>query len=91
MKTCQQVHEQATELLDGQLPFMARLEMRMHLLLCTHCQRFVHHLRALSDALASRARAETPSDGFIARVMTSYDREMRLQPSSQPAAPPHSE
>lgn len=48
MKTCREVHEEATELLEGQLALLSRLKVRMHLLLCVHCRRYVRHLRLLA-------------------------------------------
>jgi anti-sigma factor RsiW len=69
MKTCREVYEEASDLLDGQLPLLSRLEMRMHLLLCVHCRRYVRHLRLLVQCLAVRGRLSTPPAGFVERVI----------------------
>lgn len=81
MKTCRQVYEEATDLLEGQLPPLTSLKVRMHLLLCVYCRRYVLHLRLLSRGLAVRGRASTPSAQFIERVVD------RLECESQPPHP----
>lgn len=69
MKACRNVRKDATELLEGQLPFLAKLEARMHLLLCVHCRRYVRHLGLLTRTLALRGWADTPPLEFVGRVL----------------------
>ena len=57
MLKCREVTEQASALIDGELSWMPRLQMRLHLAMCKHCSRFVRQLRLLSDALGQRRQA----------------------------------
>jgi anti-sigma factor RsiW len=77
MKTCREVHKEASALLDGQLPLVQALGVRMHLLLCTHCRRYVRHLRLLAHSLAMRARASSSPADFVERVTTHLECEQR--------------
>jgi anti-sigma factor RsiW len=60
MLNCRQVTARASALLDGELSWGQRLQMRMHLAMCRHCSRFMAQLRLLRLALGDRAR--TPAD-----------------------------
>lgn len=75
MKTCREVYEEASDLLDDQLPLLSRLEIRMHLLLCRHCRRYVRQLRLLTRTLAARGRTSKAPAEFIERVIEHIERE----------------
>ncbi|WP_323773507.1 zf-HC2 domain-containing protein [Alcanivorax sp.] len=48
MLKCKDVVEKADALVDGSpLTWRERLAMRLHLLICHHCRRYVRQLRAL--------------------------------------------
>jgi hypothetical protein len=57
MYNCRQVREDASSLVDGELSWTGTLAMRMHLLFCGSCRRFVRQLRLLVSALGSCHRA----------------------------------
>lgn len=57
MLNCRQVTEQASALIDDELGWAQRLQMRLHLAMCRHCRRFVNQLRLLRDALGQNAPA----------------------------------
>lgn len=50
MLSCREVVDSADQLLDGALNRRQRLAMKMHLLMCHHCRRYVRQLRALLQA-----------------------------------------
>ena len=50
MLTCKELAEQASLYLDKDLGFGEQLSVRVHLLMCRHCRRFIHQLR-LSQAV----------------------------------------
>lgn len=81
MKTCREVHELASALQDGRLRLRARIELRMHLLLCIHCRRYVRHLRLLARGLAIRGRTSTAPADFVERVIE------HLECDTQPPPP----
>jgi anti-sigma factor RsiW len=57
MLKCREVTEQTSALIDDELSWMQRLQMRLHLAMCRHCSRFVSQLRLLRDALGQRRQA----------------------------------
>jgi len=56
MLNCREVSEQASGLIDGELSWMQHLQIRIHLVMCKHCSRFVSQLRLLRAALGHRRR-----------------------------------
>ncbi|MGF1613718.1 MAG: anti-sigma factor family protein [Gammaproteobacteria bacterium] len=68
MLNCRQVTDRASDYLDQALPFGERLQMRLHLLLCHHCRRYLRQLRATVQALPGLADAEV-SEGTVSQVM----------------------
>ena len=57
MLRCSEVAERATLYLECDMPRMARWAMRLHLLMCRHCRRFVHQLRSSADLFQAHAGA----------------------------------
>jgi hypothetical protein len=47
MITCREARERLTEYTEGSLPWRARLQLRLHLLICGACSAFYRGLRAL--------------------------------------------
>ncbi|HEY5602272.1 MAG TPA: zf-HC2 domain-containing protein [Gammaproteobacteria bacterium] len=45
MLNCKDITKQASNYLDKELPYRARLQVRLHLLICVHCQRYINQLR----------------------------------------------
>lgn len=62
MLKCREVEANSSRLLDGDLPLRTRLAMRMHLLICVHCRRFVRHLAQVRDMMRVRGRPAVPDD-----------------------------
>lgn len=60
MMTCKDVTEHASDLLDGKMGHWERIKLRLHLLICTGCARFVAQMRATRDL--TRAAAGEPRD-----------------------------
>lgn len=51
MLKCQEVVQQADALLADELNLRQRIELRLHLLMCVHCRRYVRQLRKLVAAI----------------------------------------
>jgi len=47
MLKCKEVSRLVTADLVGGLGFMKKLELRMHLLMCIHCRRYVEQIKAI--------------------------------------------
>lgn len=62
MLNCRQVTQKSGALLDGELPWRERMQMRLHLAMCRHCSRFVAQLRLLRSTL--RQRGGLPADSL---------------------------
>ena len=50
MLSCKDVSRLVSESLDRKLPFMQRLQVRVHLLMCGFCSRFRKQMLFLKDA-----------------------------------------
>ena len=75
MLKCKDVVEKADALVDGSpLSWRERLALRMHLLMCHHCRRYVHQLRELVTSLRS-APPPAASEDQVRKVMDNVDKE----------------
>lgn len=62
MLTCREVTELANGYLDRELPLLARAQMRMHLLMCSHCRRYVDQLATAVNLLKTLPHEAPPTD-----------------------------
>ena len=51
MLKCRELVEHADALLAGELTWRQGLSVRMHLLICHHCRRYVNHFKKLLRAI----------------------------------------
>ena len=56
MLTCKQVSERASDDIDGHYKGWQKLQIRLHLMICSHCRRFRRHLINSRDVAASVAK-----------------------------------
>ena len=54
MPSCREVTNRTSDLIDGELDLASRLKVRLHLLACHHCRRFVKQMCATVGLLGSR-------------------------------------
>lgn len=74
MLKCKDVVERADALVDGTpLSWRERFALRMHLLMCHHCRRYVRQLQALVSSLR-RPPSETTSQDKIEAVLDKLDK-----------------
>lgn len=59
MWSCQQVTERATDYLEHDLPWLERVQFRLHLLMCRACDRYLGQLRLTTEATRA-LRVEMP-------------------------------
>lgn len=63
MLSCRDLaHRHASDYLDGQLGWRARLSVRFHLLICDRCRRFVAQLRKIPVLLRDKPAIEPVAD-----------------------------
>lgn len=68
MLNCRKVVEDSDLLLADELPWRRRLPVKMHLLMCRHCRRYVRQLRDLIGAIPfMHSKA---SDEKVSEIMT---------------------
>lgn len=52
MFRCDEVADRASRLIDGELGFWPRLEIRLHLAMCRGCRNFIEQMRLTRDLTA---------------------------------------
>jgi predicted anti-sigma-YlaC factor YlaD len=62
MLKCRDVSHIASDYLDHQLTWRQQLSVRMHLLMCVHCRRFVNQLRLTGKTAATLVEQEASTD-----------------------------
>lgn len=68
MLTCREVSEKASRYLEADLPWRARLQMRLHLMMCRHCRRYVDQI-ARTVAMLRTLPPPPPEPGTEERVL----------------------
>ncbi|MDP1569365.1 MAG: zf-HC2 domain-containing protein [Vicinamibacterales bacterium] len=62
MPTCRDVTRKATALDEGALPWLERMALQVHLLMCAHCRRYVAQLRLVRRQAATLPRDAAPGE-----------------------------
>lgn len=68
MLSCREVTEKASDYLDRTLPWGQRLGMRLHILMCQHCRRYLRQIRAVVKALGLMPAYEVPAETVSKQV-----------------------
>ena len=58
MLSCKEVTALASHCLDEQLPWPARFKMRLHLLVCYHCRRYLKQIKIVVKTMTRFAYKE---------------------------------
>ena len=73
MLKCKEVVEKADALVDGtSLSWRERFALRLHLMMCHHCRRYVRQLQSLVASLRNRTPPPV-SDDQVSKVMNQLD------------------
>lgn len=51
MLSCRDITQKANDYLEKDLPFAARMNVKMHLLICIHCRRYIKQLQTTIHTL----------------------------------------
>lgn len=73
MLKCRELVAESSALLEGELSWRQRMSVRMHVLMCHRCRRFLRQFRNLLTGLASAHGRATPAE--VQRVMQRVERE----------------
>jgi hypothetical protein len=76
MLSCKEITEKANEYLESELPFGTRLRVRMHLLMCTHCRRYVKQLQTTIRAIGLMKEQETVDENYTQKLVERYKKEI---------------
>lgn len=70
MMSCQKVCDSASDIVDGELTAWQRSQVRVHLMMCKYCRRYINQFRAMTGAIQRTSEpAEVPSDADIDALM----------------------
>lgn len=65
---CKDIHEHASDYLDGRLSLLQRANFRIHLFICGPCATFIKQLRVTIAALRQLPQREPARDDVEAQV-----------------------
>jgi anti-sigma factor RsiW len=77
MLSCREVTERASDAVDGTLPFLARLELRLHLMICEGCRAYIDQMRGLKTMLRHRPprRSTAGAEAAVMSALRGSDEE----------------
>ncbi|MBD2858033.1 zf-HC2 domain-containing protein [Spongiibacter sp. KMU-158] len=78
MLNCRQVTELACARLDGELSALRRVQIHMHLMICSHCRRFQRQFKQSQEvASALAAKLWVAEEDAIAQVINSLQTQQK--------------
>ncbi len=75
--SCKQASQMVSESMDRPLRLRERVTLRMHLLMCSFCTRFVRQMRVLRRAVVQLGQA-TPESSVLPQVSLSTEARARI-------------
>jgi hypothetical protein len=78
LPACKEVTRMASEAMERKLPLRQRLDMKLHLLICTLCTRYVNQLQFMRDAVQQHA-AQIEDGDLSPPVVLSNDARERMK------------
>ena len=72
LPNCKQIAELASENLDTPLTGIARLKMKIHLMMCKHCGTYVHQMQLSSKTIGFMDTHSGPNDNVKDHVEKHY-------------------
>jgi len=67
MLMCRDLAAVASDYIDGELPVLQNMSVRMHLIMCRHCRTFMGNLRASTDLLKAHSSGQA-NEELIRRI-----------------------
>ena len=78
MLTCREVSERASQFVDGELGFWPAMQVRMHLVACRYCRRFVKQMRTVVR-LVEKYGYTLPEDELDGRMAPAFRHDDLLE------------
>jgi anti-sigma factor ChrR (cupin superfamily) len=77
MLSCRELTERASEAVGGTLPPLARLKLRLHLMICDGCRAYIDQMRGLKTMLRHRppSRQTAGAEAAVMAVLRVSDEE----------------
>lgn len=72
MRSCKDINQNVDAHLDGELSLKQRVELRLHLLMCVDCKRYIRQLKSSVTAFGSSKKAEC-SDEQLESILNVLD------------------
>jgi predicted anti-sigma-YlaC factor YlaD len=69
MMTCKEISLLASDYVDDEIHGMKRWKIRVHLLACKKCSRFVKQMRVVKDLLNETPTAEEPTEEHVHEIV----------------------
>lgn len=78
MLSCKQVATLASDYLDKNTNSSLKWQMRVHLMMCANCRRFMRHLKITQQVAAGMAQqpAEVDAEQILKRVRESLNKQV---------------
>ena len=90
MLSCRELSDQADAFLDKEMSFAKRMQVRLHLMMCSGCNRFVNQMRMTRSLITTEAHgnAALTSDGTadIDSILAEFDELKQSSGQNDPAA-----
>ncbi|SNC61090.1 Putative zinc-finger [Marinobacter sp. es.048] len=67
MLMCKDLAVIASDYIDGELPVLQNMSVKMHLMMCKDCRTFIGNLRASTDLLKAHSAAQA-NEALIRRI-----------------------
>jgi len=68
--TCKQVSDTASDLLEGPTTLSQDIRLRLHLMICIHCRRYLKQLRLSTGVVSKSGSAPAPSKEDIETLVS---------------------
>lgn len=79
MRSCKEINQNVDAHLDGELSLMQRVELRLHMLMCVDCRRYIRQLKNSVTAFRSIEKAKC-SDEQLDSLLNVLDDDGPEQP-----------
>jgi anti-sigma factor ChrR (cupin superfamily) len=75
MLKCKDIADLSSDYLDGTLPLRKRLAIRLHLMMCGHCRRYLKSLQMVITTLG-RSKQPIEDEARVDKIIDKIKREM---------------
>lgn len=90
MLSCRELSEQADAFMDKEMPLGKRMQVRLHLMMCSGCNRFVDQMRTTRSLITMEAKVKAAhiSDDTtdIDSILAEFDELKQSSGQNDPAA-----